>query len=136
MNYYIIKTKIMNSYLRRNRMRAIPFFILIGIAAVALFGFVVMSLWNAILVPLLHVGLINFWQALGIFILAKLLFGGFPQGRRRHDYRHAEWKRMSEGMKEKWSTMTQEEKEKFKQEWKNRCRGWRGSEEMPPAGAE
>lgn len=126
----------MNSYFRKNRKRAIPFFILIGIAAVALFGFVVMGLWNAVLVPLLHVGFISFWQALGIFILAKLLFGGFPQGRRRHDDGGHLWSRMGKGMKEKWNMMTPEEKEKFKQEWKNRCGAWKRSEDMPPAGAE
>lgn len=126
----------MNSYFRKNRRRAIPFFILIGIAAVALFGFVVMGLWNAVLVPLLHVGLISFWQALGIFVLAKLLFGGFPQGRRRHDHGSHAWGSMGGSMKEKWNTMTSEEKGKFKAEWKDRCRGWKRSDDVSTAGAE
>ncbi len=40
-----------------------------------------MALWNNILVDVLHVGAITFWQALGIFTLAKILFGGSPGGR-------------------------------------------------------
>ena len=87
-------------------------------------SFAVMALWNNILVDVLHVGVINFWQALGIFGLAKILFGGFhgPRGRWGGPGR---WNQMGEGMKEKWMHMTPEEREKFKHEWKARCGGWR-----------
>jgi Ca2+/H+ antiporter, TMEM165/GDT1 family len=91
----------------------------IGLAALTLFGFIVMGLWNAILPAVLHVGAISFWQALGILLLSKILFGGFHggfKGGRRH-----QWK---ERMNEKWTNMSAEEKEKFQQEWKNRCGGW------------
>jgi Ca2+/H+ antiporter, TMEM165/GDT1 family len=85
-------------------------------------GFIIVTLWNNILVPVLHVGAINFWQALGLFLLSKIFFGGFP-GRSRwgkgmkSDFR--------EKMRDKWSTMSPEEREKFKQNWKNRCASWR-----------
>jgi len=87
-------------------------------------SFAVMALWNNILVDVLHVGVINFWQALGIFGLAKILFGGFhgPRGKWGGPGR---WNQMGEGMKEKWMHMTPEEREKFKHEWKARCGGWR-----------
>jgi hypothetical protein len=29
-------------------------------------------------------------------------------------------------MRDKWEKMTPEEQQKFKNEWKNRCRGWGG----------
>jgi Ca2+/H+ antiporter, TMEM165/GDT1 family len=89
-------------------------------------SFAVMALWNNILVSVLHVGAITFWQALGIFGLAKILFGGFPGGRGRFGGGHR-WKQMGEGMKEKWMNMSPEEREKFKQDFRNRCGGggWR-----------
>src|SRR4051812_25522368 len=105
---------------RRNRIwlaPLIPFFIL---AVIAFLSFIVMSLWNAILSPVLHITVINFWQALGILVLSKILFGGFPGGwRGRHHYKY-QWRR---DMLSKWKTMTTEDKEKFKQEWRDRCKG-------------
>ncbi len=89
-------------------------------------SFAVMALWNNILVSVLHVGAITFWQALGIFGLAKILFGGFPGPRGRWGGGGARWKQhMGEGMKEKWMNMTPEDREKFEQDWRNRCGGWK-----------
>ncbi|HRI23226.1 MAG TPA: hypothetical protein PLZ45_01065 [Ferruginibacter sp.] len=90
-----------------------------GTAAVFLFGWVVMSLWNNIL-PLAITGVhaITFWQALGILVLSKILFGGFKGGNGRWRGSHA-WK---EKMKSRWEKMTPEQKEKFKAE----CRRWGG----------
>ncbi|WP_265957604.1 hypothetical protein [Galbibacter sp. EGI 63066] len=49
----------------------------IGIAALAiLFGYVVMWLWNWLMPELFGLTTINYWQAVGIFILFKFLFGG------------------------------------------------------------
>ena len=53
--------------------------IIFGFAAVVVLGFVIMALWNNILVPVLHVTLINYWQALGLFLLSKLLFGAWVE---------------------------------------------------------
>jgi len=92
--------------------------LLFGALAVTVFGFIVMGLWNAVLVKVLSVKLISFWQALGILLLSKILFGGFGGGRRWRGS-HA-WK---EKMKQRWDKMTPEEREKFKAEWKNRCGG-------------
>ena len=93
--------------------------LVIASAAILLFGFIVMSLWNAILPAVIHVGAISFAQALGILLLSKILFGGFHGGWRGGRER---WKH---GMKEKWEKMTPEEREKFKQDWSNRCAKWR-----------
>jgi Ca2+/H+ antiporter, TMEM165/GDT1 family len=90
-----------------------------GTIAVLVFGFVVMSLWNAILPAVLGVKAITFLQALGILLLSKLLFGGFGGGGKGWRGSPA-WK---EKMKQRWDTMTPEEREKFKSEWKNRCGG-------------
>lgn len=98
--------------------RKIAGVILIAAAAVFLFTFIVMSLWNSILVPVLGVRVINFGQALGILILSKILFGGFKGGGGAWKGRHGTW---NSQMKEKWQNMSPEEREKFKNKWRNRC---------------
>jgi Ca2+/H+ antiporter, TMEM165/GDT1 family len=111
------------------RARTIIFFIFIAAVAVLVFGTVVMLLWNNILAPVLNVSTITFAQALGILVLSKILFGGFRGGwgPRRHY-----WK---QGMMQKWDNMTPEEREKFKQEWQNRCGGWRYKSSEPGTGS-
>lgn len=97
--------------------RKIAGFILIAAAAILLFTFIVMNLWNNILTPVLGVHIINFGQALGILILSKILFGGF-RGGGGWKGRRGPW---NSQMREKWQNMSPEEKEKFKSEWRNRC---------------
>ena len=99
--------------------RKIVMGIVFGIAAVLLFGFIVMNLWNAILPAVIHVSAITFWQAIGILLLSKILFGGFRGG---WGGRRAQWK---EKMQNKWKEMTPEQRDQFKQEWRNRCASWR-----------
>jgi hypothetical protein len=51
---------------------------LIGAAALALlFGYVVVWLWNWLMPELFGLKLITFWQAVGLVILARIIFGGF-----------------------------------------------------------
>lgn len=92
-------------------------FLVIFVAAVTAFTFIVMGLWNAILPAVLGVKTITFWQALGIMALSKILFGGFGGRRWRGG---PQWK---EKMKQRWDAMTPEQREKFKTEWKHRCGG-------------
>jgi len=102
-----------------------PLFIM-GIAAlVFLFGWVVMLLWNTVLVPVVGVKIISFWQALGILILSRILVGGFGGSGR---YRHRNW-----NWREKCKNMTPEEKAKFKEELKQR---WSGRFDDEQANAE
>jgi hypothetical protein len=93
------------------------------IVAFLAFGAIVMALWNAILPEVLGVKTISFVQALGILMLSKILFGGFGN---RGGWKRGggpDWKNK---IKEKFGSMTPEEREKFKAEWKNRCGGgWR-----------
>jgi len=93
-----------------------------ALAIVAL-GFVIMTLWNHILVAVLSVKAITYTQALGIFVLSKLLFGGFKGRGCGCGFRGR-----GKEMKEKWMNMTPEEREQFKQNWRSRCRTWRGEE--------
>lgn len=90
-------------------------------------SFIVMQLWNNVLAAVVHVGLVTFWQAAGILLLSKILFGFGPKGPwgRRHQNPEAHaWRKQMLG---KWQNMTPEERKKFKQEFKDRCGGWRGN---------
>jgi len=73
----------------------------------ALFGFIVMQLWNWVMPAVFGWHAITFWQALGLLLLSKLLFGGFRGGwgHGRH------WRR---GMRERWEQMTPEQREHFR----------------------
>lgn len=89
----------------------------IALIATAL-GYIVMYLWNWILPNIAHVGQLNFWQALGLLVLCRLLFGNFNKG--GGGFREKAFK-----MRSKWESMNEEERAKFKAEYKNRCSSWR-----------
>jgi hypothetical protein len=87
--------------------KGIKIALLVVIASVAL-GFIVKSLWNVLVPPIIGWHAITFWQALGLLLLSKILFGGFH----RHGGRdRARW---SQRMKDRWEQMTPEEREKFR----------------------
>jgi hypothetical protein len=85
------------------------------IAGGLLMGGVVMLLWNAILVPVLHVGALTFWQGLGLLVLSRILFGGFRGGPWGGGHRGGPFK-------DKWRSMSDEERMEMKAAWKERCR--------------
>lgn len=85
----------------------IPFIILFALTGL------VMLLWNCILPDVIGVKEINYWQAMGILILSKILFGGF-----RGFNKHKDFKR--DQFFSKIRNMSPEEREKFKEEWKNK----------------
>ncbi len=105
----------------RKRPYLIPFFILIGVAAFALFGWVVMLLWNGVLAPAVGANLIGFWQAVGILILSRILVGGFGGGRGHRRGWH--WR-------DNYRNMSPEEKAKFKEDIRKHW-GWGGEEDKP-----
>ena len=81
--------------------------LLMVIVAATVFGFVTMGLWNALIPAIFGLKVITFWQALGLLVLGKILFGGFH----RHGGGGRGWKRH---MENRWATMTPEEREKFR----------------------
>ena len=89
---------------------------MIGVVAIGVFGFVVMGLWNWLAPAVFGARTITFWQALGILVLSRILFGGF-HGRPGHG-RH--WRSR---MRERWEQMTPEEREKFREGMPH---GWGG----------
>ena len=96
------------------RIRRILMFAVVAILAVFLFSFIVMRLWNWLIPPVFGWHVITFWQALGLLILSKILFGGFRGRRGPHLY----WRRR---MMNRWAQMSPEEREKFRQSMRTRC---------------
>jgi Ca2+/H+ antiporter, TMEM165/GDT1 family len=91
---------------------------------IALFGYFVMHLWNWLMPALFGWHLITFWQAVGILVMSKILFGGF---RGRHGG-HMHWRGR---MMERWGGMTPEEREKLRRSIRDSC-GPCGMPEAPP----
>lgn len=85
----------------RHRRGKFVFLLPLVIIGLAVFGAIVMWLWNW-LMPALFDGAraIGYWQALGLLLLSRILFGGFGRGGHgrhcHHDHRwrerwHARW---------------------------------------------
>jgi len=80
---------------RRSRIARKVAHVFFGLVAVAgfalLFGLVVMWLWNWLLPDLFGISVIGYWQAFGLVILARILFGGIlprshPKSKSRHPW--------------------------------------------------
>jgi hypothetical protein len=89
-------------------------FMAFAAAALVVFGFVVMSLWNWLMPSLFGWRLIDFWQALALLVLSRILFGGFRGRPGGQMY----WRRR---MIERWEQMTPEEREKFREGMRRGC---------------
>jgi ABC-type multidrug transport system fused ATPase/permease subunit len=87
------------------------FLVLIGFLIIAaLFGTTVMLLWNFLVPDIFGLSAISFWQALGILILTRILFGSFVSGKMMmggmlHGYKNP--------IHEKWMKMTPEQRKEF-----------------------
>ena len=67
------------------------------------FGWLVMLLWNWLMPTIFHLGMIGYWEAFGIVILGKLIFGGIPGGRghgHRNPWRGNPWE--GKGGRDDW----------------------------------
>jgi len=89
-------------------------FLLFVVLAAAVFSFVVMWLWNWLMPVIFVLHTISFWQALGLLVLSKILFGGFHG-------RHAFGGHWRQRMIERWEQMTPEEREKFRAGMRGGC---------------
>ena len=91
--------------------------LVLGPLFVAAVSFLVMLLWNA-LIPSLFAGpVLGFWQAAGLLVLCRILFGGFRR-HAHHGWRQRAWR-------ERWQRMTPEERDRFRdgfRRWKQMSR--------------
>lgn len=100
------------------------------VVLLAVVGLIVMGLWNW-LVPVLFAGpRIEYPQALGLLVLARLLFGGW---RGRGGW-HGHWRQRM--WRERWESLTPEERARLSERYlQGRCHGWRGFAGEPAANA-
>ncbi len=90
------------------------FFVVAMVAFVLVMGGVVMFLWNHIVADITDLREISWFEAMGLLILSKILFGKIGGPEKKFQRHRSKWK-------EKWMHMTEEERHAFKQRWKDRC---------------
>lgn len=88
-------------------------FVVIGLAVLS---WIVMLLWNALLPSLFGAPPLRYLQAAGLLVLSRVLFGGLRG-------RHGPWGRR--GWRERWETLTPEERERLREKYARHCR-WHG----------
>jgi len=89
--------------------------ILIMLAVIAAFGAAVMLLWNALLPQIFSLPVINYWQAVGLMLLARILFGGLVHDMAGHGGHRKREQMFEHGnkLREKWMNMSEEERKEF-----------------------
>ena len=101
----------------------------LAILGIALFvvigGQLVMHLWNWLAPSLFGFQHISFWQALGLLVLCRILFGGFGGGCHRSHSRGRFRGRIKERMRERWEQISPEERERFREGYYDHGRGTR-----------
>ncbi|MBX2962485.1 MAG: hypothetical protein KF687_08235 [Cyclobacteriaceae bacterium] len=101
-----------------NKGKMIMKWVVLGVAFIALLGWITQLLWNWLVPELFSGPLINYWQSLGLLLLSKILFSGLG-GRHRHSGK-AYWKHRYD---QKLSTMSPEAQAAFKEKMMTRwCR--------------
>jgi hypothetical protein len=89
--------------------------------AFSLFGWLIKTVWNAVVPSVFSGPSVTFKEALGIFILGKLLIWVVKRVWTGKTEERNYWRRK---MEKHLSAMTPEEREKFKQAYARRCGHW------------
>ncbi len=69
------------------------------VAIVFLIGLLIQFLWNGVLTEMFDFPIISFWQAMGLFLLAKLFFGfgmGSSQKKQKDQKEHKDTKQLAD----------------------------------------
>jgi Na+/H+-translocating membrane pyrophosphatase len=85
------------------------------------FGTFVMALWNWLMPTLFNLPMITFSQALGLFVLGRILTGGFKVvGMNNLGGDKDNWEQKKQ-LFDKWDNMSSEDREKWRDEWREKC---------------
>lgn len=88
----------------------------IAIVAIAVIGgAIVQYLWNWLFPSLFGWRQITFWEAFGLLVLCRILFGRGGHGVSRSNIRRRIEERVEQRMADRWDRMTPEERERFRQ---------------------
>jgi len=99
-------------------MKTVHFFkhLLAGLVIIAALGLIVMWLWNALIPGIFGWASINYWQAIGLLALSRILWGGRGWHKRHAFRRHG----CENPVREKWMKMSPEDRKEFIQKFRNR----------------
>ena len=104
--------------MQHNYKKGARFFPLFALLFFALASLAVQLLWNWIIAPTFSLTSFSYWQAMGLLVLCRILFG-HPSFGRHHN--RPSFSEQSASQRQKWINMTEEERLQFKNEWKKRC---------------
>lgn len=91
------------------------------VAFAALFGWIVMMLWNWLMPTIFGLPSISFLQAAGLLVLCKILFGGIGGGHHGHHGHHCSCHSDRNRLRERWEQMTPEERCRIMEIHKAHC---------------
>lgn len=91
------------------------------IISVSILSILVMLLWNYLVPSLFNGPAINFFQALGLLLLLRMLTISFRPWRYPNTQKGEQWRKKFE---EKIASMPPEQRAKLKQLYTNKCSGW------------
>ncbi len=98
--------------------------LIIGIVVIVVFGTAIKLLWNWLIPSIFGLSVISFWQAIGLFLLTRILFG-HSWWSRQHEKFHK-----NEDVRKRWMNMTPEQREEFmkrRREFRHKGQGpWQG----------
>jgi hypothetical protein len=98
--------------------------VILALVVLGLVGLAVMLLWNAVVPAVFHGPLLQYWQAVGLLILSRLLVGGL-RGRGWHGgWRGRRWR-------ERWEQMSPEERAQMRERFMSRCGAARAAQPPP-----
>ncbi len=98
---------------RRYWLRKVLALLVLVPALIGALSVLVMLLWNALIPPLFAGPVLGFWQAAGLLVLCRILFGGL-RGHGHQGWKHRAWRA-------RWHRMTPAERERFREgfrKWK------------------
>jgi hypothetical protein len=82
-------------------------------ATLAVFGAVVMLLWNGLMPVIFGLDALTYWQALGLLLLARIIFGGLGGAGRFGALGMRGGFHQGNPFREKWMNMTNDERMEF-----------------------
>jgi uncharacterized membrane protein len=92
-----------------------PIALLAMVAIAFIGGTIVQLLWNWLLPSLFGWRQITFWEAFGLLVLCRILFGRTGHMGSRSNMRRRIEERVEQRMADRWDRMTPEERERFRQ---------------------
>jgi len=90
-------------------------FVVMGVAAMILFTFAVMWLWNWLVPEVFNGPDLSYWQTLGLLVLTKILFSGMGKGGSSHSSKYS---RHSKKDHSHWCG--DEHSSKYKDKWRKK----------------